>query len=158
MPGVLKEHPCSGAEIKPTSVRVVDRVLEGTFGVLAGIKRFNGREMTPVGLLVQVLGVLLLNFSAISQHQVDEVTRCRSAVNVAVETVFDQRRQVARVVDVRVGKESGRNRAGVERQMRVVFRRLGTMSLLHPTVHKDALTGIFDQMHRAGDLPRGAVE
>ena len=63
-----------------------------------------------------------------------------------------------RVVDVRVAHQHGVDAPRIERQLGVELRGVGTVALEEPGVQQYAGAGGLQQVHRAGDLARGAPE
>ena len=73
-----------------------------------------------LALAVFVLSVALLNVSGVEQHDLHQIRRQACRQDAAVEAVFHQQRDTARVVDVRVGDEQNIDIAGSESEITVV--------------------------------------
>ena len=65
------------------------------------------------------------------------------------ESLPHELRQVARMIDVGMGKNDVIYRGGIERQMPVFFERLLAATLIQSAIKKDSLAGSLDKMHRS---------
>jgi hypothetical protein len=70
----------------------------------------------------------------------------------------DQEWQPPNVIEVGMTQDDRVDPAGVEREVAIECRCLGAMALEHASVEENPSAGGFEQMHRAGDLARGAPE
>ena len=80
---------------------------------VAGVVQRQGGVMFGEADLVGVRRVLLLQVSAVAQHDLGQLRGLARAQHSAAEALTDQSRQVARVVQVRVGEDNGVERRGV---------------------------------------------
>ena len=95
-------------------------VLEDVQRVLLGVERIDMLAARALALAVFVLGVALLNVGGVKQHDLHQIRRQARRQDAAVEAVFHQQRDTARVVDVRVGDEQNIDIAGSESEITVV--------------------------------------
>ena len=95
-------------------------VLEDIQRVLLGVERINMLAARALALAVFVLSVALLNVSGVEQHDLHQICCQACRQDAAVEAVFHQQRDTARVVDVRVGDEQNIDIAGSESEITVV--------------------------------------
>ena len=75
-----------------------------------------------------------------------------------VESLVGQERQPSRVIDVRVTHQHGVDAPRIERQLGVELPGVGAVALEESGVQQYAGAGGLQQVHRAGDLARGAPE
>ena len=95
-------------------------VLEDVQRVLLGVERIDMLAARALALAVFVLSVALLNVSGVEQHDLHQICCQTCRQDAAVEAVFHQQRDTARVVDVRVGDEQNIDIAGSESEITVV--------------------------------------
>ena len=95
-------------------------VLENIQRVLLGVERIDMLAARALALAVFVLSVALLNVSGVEQHDLHQICCQACRQDAAVEAVFHQQRDTARVVDVRVGDEQNIDIAGSESEITVV--------------------------------------
>ena len=95
-------------------------VLEDVQRVLLGVERIDMLAARALALAVFVLSVALLNVSGVEQHDLHQICCQACRQDAAVEAVFHQQRDTARVVDVRVGDEQNIDIAGSESEITVV--------------------------------------
>ena len=88
--------------------------------VLLSVERLDMLAARALALAVFVLGVALLNVGGVKQHDLHQIRRQARRQDAAVEAVFHQQRDTARVVDVRVGDEQNIDIAGSESEITVV--------------------------------------
>ena len=80
-----------------------DKVAQTGCGILHGVEGLQWRLALPGPLLVDIEGILFLNVAGVSQHGRAEIARRGRGKDVAPEAVFDERGNVARVVDMGMG-------------------------------------------------------
>ena len=95
-------------------------VLEDIQRVLLGVERIDMLAARALALAVFVLSVALLNVSGVEQHDLHQICCQTCRQDAAVEAVFHQQRDTARVVDVRVGDEQNIDIAGSKSEITVV--------------------------------------
>ena len=124
-------------------------------GVLDGVERLDRWTARAQVLAVLVLGVGLLNVRRILQHDAEELRREAGGDDLALESVLDEQRQTAGVVDVRVRHEHAVDRAGVEGQRGVIHL---VAPLLQAAVHQNLLAVDLQTMAAAGYALVSAVK
>ena len=136
-----------------------DEAAQRLDGVVLVVDRF---DRLPVGIVlvlaVEVLGVAHLDARGVAQHVHAEVARGGRAVDAPLEPRLDERRQRARVVDVRVREDDRVGGDGLGRQLGIARPRLVAPPLVHPAVDEHAPGGGLDEVHRAGHFLRGTKE
>ena len=75
--------------------------------ILHGVERLQRWQTPPGPLLVHIDGIVLLDVARIAQHGRAQVATGRGGEDIAAKPILDQRRNVARMVDVGVGKHEG---------------------------------------------------
>ena len=124
-------------------------------GVLDGVERLHRRTARAQILAVLILGVGLLNVRGVLQHDAEELRRETGGDDLALESVLDEQRQAAGMVDVRVRHEHAVDRAGVEGQGSVIHL---VASLLQAAVHQNLLAVDLQTMAAAGYALVSAVK
>jgi hypothetical protein len=95
-------------------VGLADELFERAYGVLLVVEGADGLKIGVAGEApVQVGGIAGLDACGVAQHDRAQVARCRGGVDVARKAACHQRREVPRVVEVRVGEE---HRGSVQRR------------------------------------------
>ena len=108
--------------------------------------------------LVYVLQVALLQEARVSQHDVAELRRRLPREDAPAEALAHELRQVAGVVDVRVGEDHVVDLRGIDWEVPVLFERLLAVVLVQPAVEQYPLAVRFYKMHGAGRRLRRSVE
>ena len=126
-------------------------------GVLPRVERLD-RFLAVLALLIEVLGVFLLNLAGVGHHDGGEVARGRRAINRAAETLAHQVRQIAAVIDVGMAKHHRVDLGGLEWKVAVPLPCLGPLALIQPAVQQKTPACRLDQVHRAGNGSGGAPE
>ena len=144
------------AKVMGPAIRQSDHQVLHGHRVLQGVERLALRPRAP--MLLQELGVLLLDVRGIGQHHGAEVARRGSGEDRAVEALAHQEGKPAGVVDVRVAQHHGVDSPGIHRQVHVLGARFGASPLEEAGVEQHPRPGGLEQVHRAGDLAGGAVE
>ena len=116
--GEHRAHPL--AEVDLFFILAGRHVLEDVQRVLLGIERIDMLAARALALAVFVLSVALLNVSGVEQHDFHQICCQACRQDAAVEAVFHQQRDTARVVDVRVGDEQNIDIARSESEITVV--------------------------------------
>ena len=88
----------------------------------------------PAPPLVDVRGVFLLDVAGIRKHGPAQVSRGAGGPDGPLETVLDQRRQIPRMVDMRVGQDDGVHARAGKRQVLVPLPGLLAPPLEHSAV------------------------
>ena len=122
-------------------------------GVLFGVER-QRRLMLAIAALVGELRVFFLQVRGVGQHQPAQIGGAAGAMHRALESLRDQPRQPAAVIDVRVREDDGVDRLGRDRQRRPVAQAQLLQALEQPAVEQDSLAIDFEEVlgagHRAG--------
>ena len=79
-------------------------------------------------------------------------------MDVTLKTVFDERGQIAAMVNVGMREERKINRLGIEGQVSVALKYICAMTLGESAIEQDAPPFAFDEVHRTGDSTRRAKE
>ena len=108
------------AEVNLFFILAGRHVLEDVQRVLLGVERLDVLAARALALAVLILGVALLNVGGVKQHDLHQIRRQARRQDAAVEAVFHQQRDTARVVDVRVGDEQNIDIAGSKSEIAVV--------------------------------------
>ena len=109
-------------------------------------------------LLVDVLEVALLEKARVAQHHVAQVGRGLPCEHASAKALPDELRQVAAVVDVRVGEDHVVDLRGIDWEVPVLFERLLAVALVQPAVEQYPLAVRFYKMHGASRRLRRPVE
>ncbi len=120
MPRVGEHRRHALAQLDRLTVLAGGDELKDVHRVLGGIERLDRLAARALALAVLILGVALLNVGGVEQHDVHEIRRQAGGQDAARKAAFDQQRDAARVVDVRVGDEQDVDVAGVEGEHGVV--------------------------------------
>ena len=132
---------------------------QAALGVLLHIERFDRRQAVLGAVLVEPLGVLLVDVGAVVQHDLAQVARCEGRVDVAREALLAEVRQVAAVVDVGVGKHDQIDLLRVEvRKPAVHLVALLAAALVESAIEQDTAAVDFQQVLRTGGGARGTAE
>ena len=115
-----------------------------------GVQRLDPRLGVVAGD-VQVGRVFLLNLGRVGEHDPEQVAGRRGAVDRPVETLADERRQVAAVVDVGVAEDDRVDLVRVEREVAVPLPGFLAAALVQPAVEQDLVVADFEQVHGPGD-------
>ena len=122
-------------------------------GVLDGVKRLHTGRAGALALAVLPLGVLLLDMGGVQQHDVQQVRRQAGGDDAALESLLDEHRDAAGVVDMGVGHQHI-----VDAVCRKGELGVGGLvpALLQSAVHQNALTVHFQAVTAAGHALIGA--
>src|SRR5690554_1403563 len=132
-------------------------MFEGFPGVFYGKQRLG--LFVPGELFTKgVLGVFFLQVTGIRQQHPAQLVGGGGAVDLTPEPVFDQRRQVAGVVDVGVGKHNRIDAGRINRKARPVTTAQGFDALVHAAVYQQTVMIIRKQVARAGNRTGAAEE
>ena len=112
------------------------------------------RQLLPV----EVLGVFFLQVRGVLEEDLGELTRRRRAVDRPGEALPHEPRHTPDVVEVRVGEDHGRDRAGVELRVGPVAQAQGLLALEHPGVDEEARAPGLEQVLRSRHRPRRPEE
>ena len=115
---------------------------DGGLGIVKRVDRLIRRSAGAPALAVAPFGLALLDVRAVAQHDAAEITGLARGVNGAIEPVFEKQRQIAGVVDVRVGQKDKVNLPRRHRQL-LVFK--DVLPLLHAAVNKAAVISALDE-------------
>ena len=115
---------------------------DGGLGVVERVDRLIRRSAGAAAFAVAPLGLALLNVRAVAQHDAAEIARLACGVNGAVKPVFEKQRQIAGVVDVRMGQKDKVDLPRRHRQL-LVFK--DVLPLLHAAVNKAAVIPALDE-------------
>ena len=176
-PEVAAEH--NGAAVNPHAhvrgAEQVSRVDELRFDavrdrhrpiVAARLQLRHGAERVDFGIerqrrlvlrevvAVRERGVFFLQASGIGQHDLAEILRAQRAEHAAAEALRDEPRQVAAVIQVRVGQDDGLEARGGNRQILPVPQAELLQALEQPGIHHDAGAVRFHQVLGTRDGPR----
>ena len=103
-----------------------------------------------LALLVHVLHVTPLEEAGVAEHYVAEVDGLASREDPSAKARLHELRQVAGVVDVRVGEDHVVDGLRIDRQVAVLLERLLAMPLVESAVKQDALSARLDEVHGSG--------
>ncbi len=101
--------------------------------------------------MVCIVCLLLLQISAVWKQYLAKITGRLRAINHSAETVLDKQRQVAAVIDMRVGKDYAFDSGWIAWKRRPVFQPQRLVSLKQPAINQDAPRIMFDQVFRSSD-------
>ena len=140
---------------------VADRhkLAQATLRILLGVGERGGLQPLLFPMFVQPLDVALLDPRAVGQHDLAEVPCRMGGVDVAGEALDREVRQIAAVVDVRVGKNDQVDGCRIKKRKTAVHLvRVLARSLIEPAVEKDAPAVDLQQMLRTGGGAGGTAE
>ena len=115
-------------------------------------------RLPPGAAAIAGNGFLLLHLGGIAEHDRRQGTCGGGAVDGAGETLLEQVGQVAAVVEVSVTENDGVKVFGSEREVGVEANAVAAVALDQSTVQQHGAAVRLDEVHRAGDAPRGAEE
>ncbi len=90
--------------------------------------------MARVAVTIGLTGVLFLQVRRVGQHQPGQVQRARGAEHASAKALRDQARQIADVVQVRVGQDHGVDVPGGHRQVGPVAQTEFLLALKQPGI------------------------
>ena len=131
------------------------QLLQRPQGVALPVKR-QGRMVFRKAVAVREFRVALLYLGAVEQQEFAEVGRGRRAEHPTPEPLAHELRQIAGMVEVRVGEHHVVDRRRIDRESRPILQAQVLQSLEQAAVHKDAAPTHAKQMARSGDGPGGA--
>src|ERR1019366_8143946 len=99
-----------------------------------------------------------LNLRGVGEHDRHQIVRCRRAIDRPGETLANQVRQVAAMINVGMAQEDGVDIGGREGEMEVALVDLLATAEHQAAVEEDSRVGGFQEMHRAGDRLRSAMK
>ncbi|MNJ37272.1 hypothetical protein D3C77_320830 [compost metagenome] len=122
-----------------------DEALHRASGVVHAIER-QGRLVLAVTVTVCLLGVLLLDMAAVAQDDLRHIPGGGAGQDGPAESILDQFRQVAGVVQVGVGQDHRVNARGLDRERGPVLLAQGLEALEQAAVDQDAATVGLEQV------------
>ena len=137
---------------------MVHELGHGLFGIGDVIERFDGRLVFFGAPFGDKDRVLLLDVGGINEHDAAQVAGGVGAMDRPGVALFDEIRQVAGVVNVRVAQDDGINRSWIERKIRVALGGFLAMPLEKATFEQQPFAIDLEQIHRAGGGARRAEE
>ena len=87
-----------------------------------------------------------MNVGGIWQHDAAEVTRGWRGVDVSIKAAFAEMRQIACVIDVRVGEDDAVDLFRIKREVAIALHRLRTAALIESAIQEDACFIDLDEM------------
>ena len=151
--GVVEAGPHAGTQIEPGAVGDGPQPLEGRLRV-PGREQRKSRRVLAEPLLVGVVGILLLKLGGVEEQKPRELERGGGAVHGTAKPVAHQARQIAGMIDVRVGQDDVIERGRLERRRAPVELAQLLETLEHPGVDQHAGAVRLDEVartrHRAG--------
>ncbi len=127
------------------------------FHVLDAVQRFHQFLPGPLAAAIDPFEVLGLDLGRIAEDQIGQFAGRRRAEDRRVEAAFDQQRQTARVVQVRMGQQHGVQFAGIQ----IAGEAVPLLGLGHALEQAeiDQQTSLrsFDQISRTGDIAAGGA-
>ena len=127
--------------------------LHGRLGILHGVHRLHRLGTGTLRLAVLPLSFKLLNVGRVPQHDAAQLSRGLGGIDPAPEAVAHQQRQLACVVDMRMGHQHAVNFTRCHREGLVL---VDILALLHAAVDEVALPSCFQQSAAARDLVVGS--
>ena len=121
-------------------------------GGLSIVERIDRLILRPAGaaaFAVAPLGLALLNMRAVAQHDAAEIACLVRGINGAVEPVFEKQRQIAGMVNVRMGQK---DKVDIPRRHRQLLVFKDILPLLHAAVDKAAVVSALDERAAARDF------
>ena len=158
MPGIAERDGHAVHNRERPLVTDGDELMQRFFRVGDGVKRFDRRKFFLRPLFGDEHGVVHLDVRRIHEHDAAKVARGERAMDVAGIALFDEVRQVARVIHVRVAQDNGINLLRVERKAAVALDGFLTVALEEAAFEQQPLAVDFEQIHRAGGGARRAEE
>ena len=149
--GVVEAQRDARPDAQGPAVSQPHEIGQAGYGILHGVDRLDRRQPLAGAPLVHVGHVLFLDVAAVPQHGAAQVARGGSGVDIAPEAVLDQVRDVAGVVDVRVGEDHRVDGAAVEGQIAVPLEGFLAPALKQATFQQQAKSVDLNQVHGAGD-------
>jgi hypothetical protein len=156
MPRVQELHREVLSQMGDPPVRHADHQILHRDRVRQGVQRLAFRAR--LSLPLQVLVVFLLDLRRIREHDGAEVAGSRGRVDRPVKSLAHQERQPAGVVDMRVAQHHAVDPPRVEGHLGVEAAGLPPAPLEETGIQEKSPAGRFEQVHRAGHLPRAAKE
>ena len=101
-------------------------------------------------------GILLLDARGIGQHELAQVHRAGCAEDASSVALCDEPRQVADVIEVRVGQNDRVERGWGDREVLPVAKPQLLQPLEQPAIEEDARAVVFEEVFRAGHRLCGA--
>ena len=108
--------------------------------------------------LVDVFKVALLQETGVSQHHVAEIRRGMAREHATAESLSDELRKVARMVDMGVGKDHVVDGLRIDGKLSVLLESLFAVPLVEAALEEYALAVRLDEVHRAGRSAGSSVE
>ena len=135
-----------------------DKLPDRLLGVGGGVKRLDRREALLGALLGDERGVIALDLGRILEHDAGEVARGKGAVDVSLEALAAEVRQVAAVIDVRVAQDHRVDLLRVEGEVAVALDGFAAPALEQAALQQQPLAVEFQEIHRPGRRAGGAEE
>src|SRR6185503_17646067 len=107
---------------------------------------------------IAIVGFFFLQARGVGQKDLQQVSSAARAKYRPAKTMADEARQIAGVVDVRVGNDHRVDSGCVERRLLPVAIAQIASTLKEPTIDQDARATGFDQIPRAGYRARRSPE
>ena len=104
----------------------------------------------PVGLA----SVFLLNPAGVGKHQLAQVRRAGGADHAAAKTLCHESRQIADVIEVRMGEHDGINRGRRDRKLLPVSKTQLFQALKEPTIEEYAAPVVLEEVLGPRHRPR----
>ncbi len=142
-----KDGADSLADLHPLAVLTGADILGHLLGVFNGVERVYMGRAGPGALAVFPLRVLLLNVGGVQQHDGHELGREAGGKDGTLESLFDQQRDPAGVVDVGMGHQHRVDLVGSKGQGLVIDL---VPPLLQSAVHQDAFPVYLQAVAAAG--------
>ena len=124
----------------------------------ARVKRFDGREAVLGALLGDERGVIALDLGRVFQHDAGQVARGERAVDISLEPLAAEIRQVAAVIDMGVTEDDCIDLRWVERKMAVALDGLTPPTLKQAALQQEPLPIQLEEIKRAGGRASRAEE
>ena len=136
---------------------------ESLFGILAGVKRLDSCfvvvvEYTFAAITTahQILGVFFMDVSTVEEHGATQVLGRGSGMDRTMEALFDEVREVARMIDMGVRENDTIYRTRVEWEATIAVAGLRAATLEEPAIEQDAAIALPHFMHGSSHCACGA--
>jgi hypothetical protein len=125
---------------------------------VALVEERESRVVSGIAAAVGAFGILLLDAGCVDEHDLGEVAGCRGAKDRAPESIADEARDIAAVVNVGVGEEDSINGPGVEGRRRPVTEPELLQALEESAIDQEGCPCQGEEMPGAGDRAGAAME
>lgn len=146
---IVKRHGNAIAKLHGPLIPCRHKLIHTFHGILLRIDRHGRRIMPPTPLihLIEEIAVALLNAARIRQHNLAQIARRMRRIDIAVKTVLHQIRQIARMVDMRMGQHHAIDRFRIEiGKIPVDPQRFLAPALIHAAIQQNAPSVHLKQM------------